>query len=225
MLTPVSVGHDPDLGDSDTDDRYFAQLTASFGDDAFAEAFLLELSNASDALDKFRYESITGPEKIKAAPIFYTKIIPDKINPAISVEASGIGTSKNELIYNPGSIDLERIEAQPKFYTKIMPDKTNSSISVEDSGIGTSKNELINNSGTFAKSKRSAKGKGKGKGKDHLLSASSTDLAVQNILLGKGFTGSTKGMDQQRLRAALAQASAAAFGSSSCCSADARGAH
>merc|ERR1712125_39268 len=62
------------------------------------------ISNSSDALDKIRYESITDPEKIEAQPNFYIKIIPDKTNSTITIEDSGIGMSKNELINNLGTI-------------------------------------------------------------------------------------------------------------------------
>merc|ERR1712224_1178739 len=50
------------------------------------------------------YESITDPDKIEAQPNFYIKIVPDKTNSTITIEDSGIGMTKNELINNLGTI-------------------------------------------------------------------------------------------------------------------------
>merc|ERR1712241_1252851 len=46
----------------------------------------------------------TDPDKIEAQPNFFIKIIPDKTNSTITIEDSGIGMTKNELINNLGTI-------------------------------------------------------------------------------------------------------------------------
>ena len=69
------------------------------------EVFLRELiSNASDALDKIRFLSLTDHEVLKADSNLMIKIIPDKTNNTLTVTDSGIGMTREELVKNLGTI-------------------------------------------------------------------------------------------------------------------------
>ncbi len=87
------------------------------------EIFLRELlSNASDALDKLRFASLTNPEIVSTNEEFFIEIKIDKDNRTISVIDNGIGMTYDEVIQHIGTIAHSGTK---NFFQKLNSDQSN----------------------------------------------------------------------------------------------------
>src|SRR4029077_1467741 len=69
------------------------------------DIFLRELiSNASDAIDTLRFQSLTKPELIDGDSNWKIKIIPDEAKGTLTVSDNGVGMSQESIVDNLGTI-------------------------------------------------------------------------------------------------------------------------
>ena len=86
------------------------------------EVFVRELiSNASDALDKLRFESLSHPEKLPSGTTLAVRVIPDAEGNTLTFSDNGIGMGASELDENLGTLArsgtrqfIEALEAAQK---------------------------------------------------------------------------------------------------------------
>ena len=69
------------------------------------DVFLRELiSNASDALDKIKFQSLTDHAQLENKEEMEIELIPDKANNTLTIRDSGIGMTKTDMVNNLGTI-------------------------------------------------------------------------------------------------------------------------
>jgi molecular chaperone HtpG len=97
------------------------------------DVFLRELvSNASDALDKVRYEAIAQPELMAGNDRLAIRIAPDAEAKTLTISDSGIGMSRQELIDNLGTL----ARSGTKAFLKNMKDAKESLGLIGQFGVG-----------------------------------------------------------------------------------------
>lgn len=92
------------------------------------EIFLRELiSNASDALDKYKYLSLTENDKYPTKEEYFIKLDIDKENRCLTISDNGVGMTHDELIKNLGTIARS---GSKEFINKIKEAKEEESVDI-----------------------------------------------------------------------------------------------
>jgi molecular chaperone HtpG len=98
------------------------------------EIFLRELiSNASDAIDKLRFESLANPELIAEDSDYRIRIEFDKEEGTLTISDNGIGMSRDEVVDNLGTIAKSGTE---EFFSQLTGDQKQDSALIGQFGVG-----------------------------------------------------------------------------------------
>ena len=98
------------------------------------DIFIRELiSNASDALDKVKYESLNKPQYLEASTDFSIKLQANKENNTFVIEDSGIGMTHNDLVNCLGTIAKSGTE---EFVKNMLSSDSNKSKLIGQFGVG-----------------------------------------------------------------------------------------
>lgn len=98
------------------------------------EVFLRELiSNASDAIDKLHFLSLTNPDLVKDDPNFKIRIKADKDNQTLIIQDNGIGLTLEEANDHLGTIAKSGTEA---FFKNLSGDQAKDSQLIGQFGVG-----------------------------------------------------------------------------------------
>src|SRR5205085_10624295 len=98
------------------------------------EIFLRELvSNASDACDKLRFESVANPSLIQDDPAFRIRVTVDPSARTITVTDNGIGLSRQEVIDHVGTIAKSGTR---EFFQRLTADAAKDAQLIGQFGVG-----------------------------------------------------------------------------------------